>query len=243
MNQLPDQHVLILGLGISGLSMARWCARHGARVTVADTREAPPSLDALHAECPGADFVSGAFDDALLARAPWTLIARSPGLPPEQLVTARAWALANGAAWVGELDLFALALGDLSKRERLPYRPKVLAITGTNGKTTVTSLTGLLMQRAGWRVAVAGNIGPALLDVLSQALDAECDSEAQDAEREAAEAAEAVEIAVGSVEDSTTGDSTELENTTDLAIEVPADVLSEDEDVLDGDGPAQLIPP
>jgi UDP-N-acetylmuramoylalanine--D-glutamate ligase len=192
MNALQNQHVLILGLGISGLSMARWCVRHGARVTVADTRETPPSLAALRAECPTAAFVAGAFDEALLARSPWDLIARSPGLPPEQLAPARAWAQAHDAAFVGELDLFAQALRDLSLREVLPYRPKVLAITGTNGKTTVTSLTGLLLQRAGLRVAVAGNIGPALLDVLSSALDDEREGEAQDAARAAAEAQNAV---------------------------------------------------
>ena len=59
MKQLQDQHVLILGLGISGLSMARWCVRHGAVVTVADTRVNPPSLAALRAECPQAAFVAG----------------------------------------------------------------------------------------------------------------------------------------------------------------------------------------
>jgi UDP-N-acetylmuramoylalanine--D-glutamate ligase len=192
MNALQDQHVLILGLGISGLSMARWCVRQGARVTVADTREAPPSLAALRAECPSADFVTGAFDESLMARARWNLIARSPGLPPAQLAVARDWALANAVALVGELDLFAQALCDLSQREVMPYRPKVLAITGTNGKTTVTSLTGLLLQRAGLRVSVAGNIGPALLDVLSAALDAERDGTAQDAAKAAAEAQEAV---------------------------------------------------
>ena len=190
MKQLQDQHVLILGLGISGLSMARWCVRHGAVVTVADTRETPPSLAALRAECPQATFVAGAFDDALLARAAWNVIARSPGLPPPQLAPAHAWAQQHGAAWVGELDLFAQALQDLSQREVLPYKPQVLAITGTNGKTTVTSLTGLLLQRAGLRVAVAGNIGPALLDVLGTALDEETRASAEDAEKAAAEAAE-----------------------------------------------------
>jgi UDP-N-acetylmuramoylalanine--D-glutamate ligase len=190
MNALQDQQVLILGLGISGLSMARWCVRHGAVVTVADTRENPPSLAALRAECPQATFVAGAFDETLLARATWNLIARSPGLPPPQLAPAHAWAQQNGAAWVGELDLFAQALHDLSQRELLPYRPQVLAITGTNGKTTVTSLTGLLLQRAGLRVAVAGNIGPALLDVLAAALDEETRASAEDAKKAAAEAAE-----------------------------------------------------
>ncbi|MFM6985273.1 MAG: UDP-N-acetylmuramoyl-L-alanine--D-glutamate ligase [Hydrogenophaga sp.] len=185
MKDLKDQQVLILGLGISGLSMARWCVRHGAVVTVADTRENPPSLAALRAECPQASFVCTAFDEALLARAPWNLIGRSPGLPPEQLAVARDWAQQHGAAWVGELDLFAQALHDLARREQWPYRPHVLAITGTNGKTTVTSLTGLLLQRAGLRVAVAGNIGPALLDVLGAALDEEVRASAQ-AQAEAA---------------------------------------------------------
>jgi len=66
MNLLHDQHCLILGLGISGLAMARWCARQGARVTVADTREAPPHLAALREEVPQAAFVAGAFDASLL---------------------------------------------------------------------------------------------------------------------------------------------------------------------------------
>ncbi|MDP2220331.1 MAG: UDP-N-acetylmuramoyl-L-alanine--D-glutamate ligase [Hydrogenophaga sp.] len=196
MNALRDQSILILGLGLSGLSMARWCTRHGARVTVADTRAAPPQLATLQADCPSARFVSGAFDDTLLAQEAWTLIARSPGLVPAQLEPVRTWVQAHGVALVGELDLFAQALGALAQREHQPYTPQVLAITGTNGKTTVTSLTGLLLQRAGLNVAVAGNIGPALLDVLSQALDAEAMAEAADAAaQQAAEAAEAEEAA------------------------------------------------
>ena len=185
---MHDHHVLILGLGASGLAMARWCVRQGARVTVADTREQPPQLAALRADCPLATFVSGAFDDALLARGEWTLIARSPGLAPASLQTVLTWAQAHHVAVLGELGLFARALKTLAERERLPYRPKVLAITGTNGKTTVTSLTTLLLQRAGVPVAMAGNIGPALLDVLSAALDAETVAQQADDERTAAQA-------------------------------------------------------
>ncbi len=236
MNALKDTHVLILGLGISGLSMARWCVRHGAQVTVADTRENPPSLVALRAECPSVDFVQGAFDESLLARADWNMIARSPGLPPEQLAPARTWAQSRGVAFVGELDLFAQALCDLSQRETLPYRPKVLAITGTNGKTTVTSLTGLLLQRAGLRVAVAGNIGPALLDVLSASLDAEREAAAQDAARAAEEAAQApVEMA---------------QDTPEAPASVEVDEAADDGDALqdavaaaDDEGPTLLVPP
>lgn len=233
MNALQDQHVLILGLGISGLSMARWCVRHGARVTVADTRENPPSLVALRAECPSADFVSGAFDESLLARAAWSLIARSPGLPPEQLAPAREWAASHQAAFVGELDLFAQALCDLSQREPLPYRPKVLAITGTNGKTTVTSLTGLLLQRAGLRVAVAGNIGPALLDVLSASLDAEREGMAKDAEQAAEAEREAAAQAptVVQVDTAPQPDAAETQDEPETA------------EPTDDEGPTLLVPP
>ncbi|MDO9435127.1 UDP-N-acetylmuramoyl-L-alanine--D-glutamate ligase [Hydrogenophaga sp.] len=186
---MNQQSVLILGLGASGLAMARWCVRQGAgRVTVADTREAPPQLAVLRAECPDAQFVAGPLDDALMARAEWNLIARSPGLAPELLQRVFGWAQEHGVAVVGELDLFASALRQLAQRERLPYRPKVLAITGTNGKTTVTTLTGLLLQRAGTNVAVAGNIGPNLLDVLSAALDHEAVAQQMDDDRAAAEA-------------------------------------------------------
>ena len=188
---MNDQPVLILGLGASGLSMARWCTRQGARVTVADTREAPPQLEALRSECPQATFVSGAFDTGLLTREPWALIARSPGLAPGGLQAVFAHAQVAGVPVLTELDLFAQALQTLAQRERFPYRPKVLGITGTNGKTTVTALTGLLLQRAGWTVAVAGNIGPAMLDVLGAALDAEAVAQQADDERAAAEAEEA----------------------------------------------------
>lgn len=190
MNALHDHTVLILGLGLSGLSMARWCARHGARVTVADTRSAPPQLARLQAEWPSVRFVAGPFDGSLLAQDTWTLVARSPGLFPAQLAAVRAWTQAHGVPLLGELDLFAQALADLAQRTHpLAYTPKVLAITGTNGKTTVTSLTTALLQRAGLNVAMAGNIGPALLDVLSQALDAEAVAEAAEtAQVHAAEA-------------------------------------------------------
>ncbi|MFP8778591.1 UDP-N-acetylmuramoyl-L-alanine--D-glutamate ligase [Hydrogenophaga sp. RWCD_12] len=247
MNALQDQHVLILGLGISGLSMARWCVRHGAQVTVADTRENPPSLAALRAECPSAQFVAGTFGETMLSRASWNLIARSPGLPPEQLAPARDWALANGAAFVGELDLFAQALKDLAQRETLPYRPKLLAITGTNGKTTVTSLTGLLLQRAGWRVAVAGNIGPALLDVLSAALEAEAEGNAADAARAESEAEAAVEDVVVPAE-AAAPEAPVVEGVDVVPEEAPdgEDVdatVQANEAVADEEGPTLLVPP
>ncbi len=230
---MNDQPVLILGLGASGLSMARWCTRQGARVTVADTRETPPQLAALRAECPQAGFVAGPFDEALLARAEWRFVARSPGLAPAALQAVFEWARGRGVAVVGELDLFARALRELSQRERLPYRPQVLAITGTNGKTTVTSLTGLLLQRAGVAVAVAGNIGPALLDVLGAALDHEAVAQRADDERAAAQAKEAQEKQATPVADVPTD--------APVALDVQADDAEGGDD--EGEPPAFVPPP
>jgi UDP-N-acetylmuramoylalanine--D-glutamate ligase len=347
MRHLKDLHVLILGLGASGLAMARWCARHGAVVTVADTREAPASLATLKAEWPEVAFVGGPFTAALVEGTPIRAVYRSPGLSPATIAPVADAARAMGLPVGGELDLFARALLDLRTVEepvaeaepepeleavpeapveaaepqpqaelpleepapaepaeavaepvqqpepapepepepivpaqaeamprdpslsvavpqppeadapaaapeasaeavetaaaelpvaipapapatvsRLPatgkpyvptaareaaefvakiaelsatnpasaaveeespqlelappvepeapkgYTPAVLAITGTNGKTTVTSLTGQLVERAGKTVAVAGNIGPTLLDTLSAHIDA-----------------------------------------------------------------------
>ncbi len=176
MQQLHNQSVLILGLGDSGLAMARWCVRNGAQVQVVDTREQPPHLAALHAELPQVKFVHGAFDASLVEGQDVRAVFKSPGLSPESVAPVWNAAVAAGL-WVGtELTLFAQALSDL--QTTMAYHPKVLAITGTNGKTTVTSLTGRLLERAGKRVAVAGNIGPTLLDTLSQALDKAAEEQA-----------------------------------------------------------------
>ena len=160
--------VLVLGLGESGLAMARWCARHGCRLRVADTREAPPNLPELAARGIDADFIGGPFSTALLDGV--ELVAISPGLSPlaADLVPLIAAARERGIEVWGELELFAQALRHLGESG---YAPKVLAITGTNGKTTTTSLTGMLCERAGKRVAVAGNISPAMLDKLAEAID------------------------------------------------------------------------
>ena len=161
---------LVLGLGESGLAMALWLARSGACVRVADTRETPERLAALQAAVPQAQFIAGAFTAELLDGVDF--VAVSPGLAPgrELAQIAPAAAEKNIPVW-GEIELFAQALAAL-KAER-GYAPKVIAITGTNGKTTVTSLVGLLCERAGLVTRVAGNISPAALDVLREVLDAE----------------------------------------------------------------------
>jgi UDP-N-acetylmuramoylalanine--D-glutamate ligase len=163
--------VLVLGLGDSGLAMADWCARNGATVRVWDSRDTAPQDAALTERVPSATRLRGALEPSALDGV--SRVLKSPGLAPHdpRLAPVLAAAAARGLPVQGELDLFAQALSAL--RERWQYRPGVLAITGTNGKTTTTALTGLLCQAAGRRTAVAGNIGPTLLDTLREALEAE----------------------------------------------------------------------
>ncbi len=169
MNFLRDIPVFILGLGDSGLAMARWCVRHGASVTVWDSRETPPGAAALRDELPSATLIGGELSAAHLGSC--QLVLKSPGLAPmdARITPLLQEARAAGIAVLGELDLFAHALADL--KEAQAYAPKVLAITGTNGKTTTTAMTALLVARTGKTVATAGNIGPTLLDTLTARLE------------------------------------------------------------------------
>ena len=166
---LKNQQVLVLGLGASGLAMARWCARQGALVTVADTRENPPNLKALQTLVPAASFLFSALDESLLAGRNIDHVFVSPGLSPSSYATLFIANNSSNLTAKGELSLFNSALADLKATEG--YAPQVIAVTGTNGKTTVTSLTGQLIERAGKSAAVAGNIGPSLLDTLSERID------------------------------------------------------------------------
>lgn len=162
------KQVLVLGLGESGLAMAQWLARCGAKLRVADTREAPERLANLQELVPDAEFAGGPFAATLLDGIDF--VAVSPGLlPGRELAEIIPAAAEKGVPVWGEIELFAQALAAL--RTERDYAPKLVAITGTNGKTTVTSLTGLLCERAGLSVKVAGNISPAALDVLRVAID------------------------------------------------------------------------
>jgi len=165
------KHVLVLGLGESGLAMARWLDYCGAAVRVADTRDEAAlaqRLQALRAAVPGAVLALGQPLHAGLLDG-IDFVAVSPGLSPlgELAPLVPAMTERDVPLW-SEIELFAQALSAL--REDTLYQPKVLAVTGTNGKTTVTSLTGMLCQRAGLSVKIAGNISPAALDVLREAV-------------------------------------------------------------------------
>jgi len=170
--------VLVLGLGESGLAMASWCARQGASVRVWDSREAPPQAAALALAAPAARLFGGVLQaDALQGV---QLVLKSPGLAPhdERIAALLGAARTQGVAVQGELELFARALDDL--RQDRDYAPKIIAISGTNGKTTTTALTALLVERCGLRSAVAGNIGPTMLDTLAVRLDAAADDGAHE---------------------------------------------------------------
>ncbi len=155
-----DKKVLVLGLGETGLSLARWLVAQGARVRAADSREQPPAFAALRMELPQVEIHCGAFRDELLNDI--DLIAISPGVPLADPLVVRA--AARGIPVVGDIELFAQQL--TTNYYRLPT--KVIAITGANGKTTVTSMVGSMCRAAGLDTAVAGNISPAVLDALQQ---------------------------------------------------------------------------
>jgi len=151
---LKDKKVLVLGLGETGLSALRWLNLQGAQLTVADTRENPPGIDALTAELSEVNIHIGAFTEKIFRDV--DLIVASPGVPvSEPEIQA---AIKRGISVIGDVELFA------------QYRPtdaKVIAITGANGKTTVTTLVGEMCKAAGLKTIVAGNIGLAVLDTLS----------------------------------------------------------------------------
>jgi UDP-N-acetylmuramoylalanine--D-glutamate ligase len=149
-----DRNVVVLGLGVTGLSLARYFSGHGAKVRVADTRTTPPHVAELASMCPGVALTTGPFTAETLADA--ELVAISPGVAKSQAVIEAAEA--RGAELAGDIEIFARAL---------PPAQKILAITGSNGKSTVTALAGALCRAAGLTTVIAGNIGDAVLDVMA----------------------------------------------------------------------------
>ena len=177
--QAPSRF-LILGLGESGVAMAKWCLRNGAEVRLADTREQSSLSERQNAwlqelHIAGLkDTCFGPLSDDLLKGI--DVIGISPGLSPVQDPTYSFLVKAEEAeidVW-SEIEFFARAISALSRMaqaQESSYEAAVLAITGTNGKTTTTALTGQLCERAGKKVAVAGNISPAAIEKLMSCLD------------------------------------------------------------------------
>ncbi|HQN64024.1 MAG TPA: UDP-N-acetylmuramoyl-L-alanine--D-glutamate ligase [Methylophilus sp.] len=151
---LKDKQVLVLGLGETGFSALRWLSRQGAFLSVADSRDVPPNLDTLKAEMPDVVINTGAFDASTFANQ--DLIVISPGVDAREANIQAA--IQAGIPVLGDVELFA--------QYRDP-KVKVIAITGANGKTTVTTLVGEMCKAAGLQTIVAGNIGLPVLDALA----------------------------------------------------------------------------
>lgn len=149
---VSDQFRIVVGLGKSGLSTARYLAKQGIPFALADTRPTPPNLAALQTEFPNVDIRCGDLDVDFLCQSRELLV--SPGLPPN--TPALLDAAARGVRISGDIDLFS----------RVAKAP-IVAITGSNAKSTVTTLVGLMAQAAGKRVAVGGNLGTPALDLLA----------------------------------------------------------------------------
>ena len=148
---LQDVNYLVVGLGVTGYSVARYLLKHGYRCRIQDTRDIPPFLNELNSQFDVVDFRARPLDAELIAWADVLVV--SPGLAIRGTAIEQAKDL--GKTVVGDIELFA----------RLADKP-VIAITGSNGKSTVTTLVGEMISRDGKAVAVGGNIGTAALDLL-----------------------------------------------------------------------------
>ena len=145
-------YTLIVGLGVTGLSVARYLAAKGQNVVVADSRANPPGIDQCQHQLSDVKVVTGEFDLSLFENASQLVV--SPGVALTESVIQHA--MQKGIEVVGDIELFA--------RE---VKAPVIAITGSNGKSTVTTLMGEMAKQAGIQVAVGGNIGVPALDLLS----------------------------------------------------------------------------
>ncbi|MCA2996972.1 MAG: UDP-N-acetylmuramoyl-L-alanine--D-glutamate ligase [Rhodocyclaceae bacterium] len=155
-----EKSVLVLGAGDTGLSVVGHLRRMGARVRIADSRDRPPGADAIRAL--GCELVTGGWTDSLFGDA--ELVVASPGVA----VTGPACdpaikrAIAAGKKFVGDIELFAWKQNEITGT-----KPKVIGITGSNGKSTVTAMTGAMCAAADLQTVVAGNIGLPVLDALA----------------------------------------------------------------------------
>ena len=151
-----QQYKLVVGLGLTGLSVVRFLKHQGHEVVVVDSRNNPPGLKELNQIFPDVSVYTGVFDEALFMGAEQIIV--SPGVPMSEPVIQHA--VEKSVEIIGDVELFA--------RE---VTSPVVAITGSNGKSTVTTLVGDMAKQAGLNVAIGGNIGVPALDLLSQHID------------------------------------------------------------------------
>jgi UDP-N-acetylmuramoylalanine--D-glutamate ligase len=155
--QHADADYLVVGLGLTGFSVARYLISQGYRCRVQDTRDIPPYFHALRAEFPSADIVKQPLNAELIDWADVLVV--SPGLPISQPEIVQAIDL--GKSVIGDIELFAQAT----------VGKPVVAITGSNGKSTVTTLLGKMIAADSKSVGVGGNLGIPALDLLQQPAD------------------------------------------------------------------------
>jgi len=150
---IKDKQVLVLGMGDTGLSALRWLKRHDAILSLADTRNLPPNAALVKKEMPEVPVYLGAFKAQAFANAEVIVVSPGVSLAEPQIQAA----IKRGISVVGDVELFA------------QYRPphtKLIAITGSNGKSTVTALIDEMCKAAGLKTVVAGNIGLPVLETL-----------------------------------------------------------------------------
>jgi UDP-N-acetylmuramoylalanine--D-glutamate ligase len=147
-----EPRTLVVGLGATGLSCARFLAGRNVEVAVTDSRDQPPAVDLMREELPDVALFLGGFDKEVFARAERIVV--SPGVSMHEDLIADA--LRRGVEVIGDIELFARSA-----------KAPVIAITGSNGKSTVTTLVGEMARRAGRQVRVGGNIGVPALDLIN----------------------------------------------------------------------------
>lgn len=145
--------IVVVGLGVTGISVARFLSGLGFDFVVADSREQPSGKDQLQKELGSVTVVSGAFDSELFNNASHLVV--SPGVPLTEKAIAEA--ISGDVQIIGDIDLFACSVDE-----------PVVAITGSNGKSTVTTMLGEMVSAAGKKVGVGGNLGVPALDLLGQ---------------------------------------------------------------------------
>ncbi|MBH0011256.1 MULTISPECIES: UDP-N-acetylmuramoyl-L-alanine--D-glutamate ligase [unclassified Pseudoalteromonas] len=156
LNEIKNKQITVLGLGVTGLGIVRFLLSHGLTPKVIDSRVTPPGIDWLKEHAPTLDTHFGNLDDAELCSSDMIII--SPGLSLK--IPAVANAINAGVEVIGDVELFA----------RINSKP-VVAVTGSNGKSTVVTLAYEVLKQAGYKVALGGNIGTAVLDLLSDDFD------------------------------------------------------------------------
>jgi len=152
-NMIASKKIVIVGLGKTGLSCVRYLGHSEKDITVMDDRQTPPGIEELNASYPDVKCVLGKFDRAILCSADEIILSPGVSLMNDDIQSA----IASGVRVRGDIDIF-------SEKANAP----IVAITGSNGKSTVTTLLGEMARQAGWDTGVGGNIGIPALDLLEE---------------------------------------------------------------------------